>query len=77
MDYTAKLNLQRLALNNDQIYNDYLQFVRDNMAKVATKHYELMQARIIAKTFMEEKKLPENLTYRLRNIALCYYRITY
>ena len=36
-----------------------------------------MQARIIAKTFIEEKKLPENLIYRLRNIALCYYRITY
>lgn len=77
MDYTAKLNLQRLALNNDQLYNDYLQFVRDNIAQVATKHYELKQARIIAKTFIEDKKLPENLIYRLRNIALCYYRVTY
>lgn len=77
MDYIAKLNLQRLALNNDQIYNDYLQFVSANIAKVATKHYELKQARIIAKTFIEEKKLPENLIYRLRNIALCYYRISY
>lgn len=77
MDYTAKLNLQRLALNNDQLYNDYLQFVRENIAKVSTKHYELMQARIIAKTFIEEKKLPANLIYRLRNIALCCYRIAY
>lgn len=77
MDYIAKLNLQRLTLNNDQLYNEYLQFVKNNIAKVATKHYELMQARIIAKTFMEEKKLPDNLIYRLRNIAICYYRITY
>lgn len=77
MDYIAKLNLQRLALNNDQLYNEYVQFVRENMAQVSTKHYELMQARIIAKTFIEEKKLPDNLIYRLRNIAICYYRITY
>lgn len=77
MDYIAKLNLQRLALNNDQLYNEYLQFVRENIAKVATKHYELMQARIIAKTFIEAKQLPDNFFYRLRNIALCYYRITY
>lgn len=77
MDYTAKLNFQRLELKNDQLYNDYVQFLSDKMKKVATKHYELTQARICAKTFMDEKKLPENLSYRLRTIALCYYRINY
>lgn len=77
MDYQARLNFQRLALNNDQLYDDYVHFLSENVAKVATKHYELMQARICAKTFIDEKKLPENLTYRLRAIAICYYRINY
>lgn len=77
MDYIAKMNLQRLELNNNQLYNEYVQFVRDNMAKVTTRHYELMQAQKIARTFINKKELPDNLFYRLRNIAFCYYRIAY
>lgn len=77
MDYTAKLNFHRIGLNDDSLYNEYLSFVRENIAKVATRHYERMQARMIAQTFIQEKQLPATLIYRLRDIALCYYRLNY
>lgn len=78
MDYIAKLNLKRLSLNDDDLYNKYIAFLGDNMRKVKTTHYELMQARLLAVAFIERTDgLSQDHFARLRDIAICYYRVNF
>lgn len=78
MDYIAKLNIKRISLNDDAIYNKYIAFLGENMRKVKTTHYELMQARLLAVAFIERTDgLSQAHFARLRDIAICYYRINF
>lgn len=78
MDYIAKLNIKRLSLNDDAIYNKYIAFLSENMRKVKTTHYEIQQARLLAVAFIERTDgLSQSHFARLRDIAICYYRVNF
>lgn len=77
MDYIAKMNLHRIALNDEQLYNDYLNYLGQVVTKVTTTHYELLQAKSIAVAYITNNQLPTNLYGRLRDIAICFYRLKF
>lgn len=78
MDYIAKLNLKRISLNDDDLYNKYIAFLAENMRKVKTTHYVLMQARLLAVSFIERTDgVSREHFARLRDIAICYYRVNF
>ena len=74
MDYKAKINLNRIALNDEAIFDDYIEYLKKVLQKVTTPHYELMQAKCVAVAYIENHELQKNLYGRLRDIALYYYR---
>ena len=77
MDYIAKMNLHRIALNDEQLYNDYLNYLGNVITKVTTTHYELLQAKSVAVAYIENNQLPATLYGRLRDIAICFYRLKF
>ena len=78
MDYNVKLNLKRVRLNNDKVFNDFVDFLKENMTKVGTTYYEMMQAKILALSFIEAtEEIGSDRFAILRDIALCYYRINF
>lgn len=78
MDYKAKLNLKRVRLNNDKIFNDFVDFLKGNMTNVGTTYYEMMQAKILALSFVEaNEEIGADSFALLRDIAICYYRLNF
>ena len=77
MDYQARLNLQRVNLNDEALYEQFTDYIGNRLAKVSTKHYELQQAKALATAFIEANGLEKGLFYRLWRIAICVYRLKF